>query len=83
MDYQNFEEIKRVAQVGLLCTQEAPSLRPNMTMVIQMLTQNDFELPKPSKPPFIDEHMEVSTSFDSCRWQPSCISDLCSSHEKN
>ncbi|XP_062103432.1 cysteine-rich receptor-like protein kinase 46 [Humulus lupulus] len=77
---EDFGDIERIVQVGLLCTQEVPSLRPNMTMVIQMLKQNDFELPTPTKPPFIDENLELSSSFDSCRWQPSCIPDLCSPH---
>ncbi|KAF4367643.1 hypothetical protein G4B88_001395 [Cannabis sativa] len=80
---EDFEEVERVVQVGLLCTQEVPSLRPNMAMVIQMLKQNDSELPTPTKPPFIDENLELSSSFDSCRWQPSCISDLCSPIERD
>ncbi|PON52468.1 Serine/threonine protein kinase [Parasponia andersonii] len=79
---KDFEEVQRVVQVGLLCTQEISSLRPNMTTVIQMLKQDDYELPQPTKPPFIDEHLELSSSFDSCRWQPFCISELCSSREK-
>ncbi|KAI3997681.1 hypothetical protein MKX01_040654 [Papaver californicum] len=49
------EEVKRVVQVGLLCTQEAAALRPTMKEVIQMLRQTDQPLPEPSKPPFFDE----------------------------
>ena len=76
MDIEDIEEIKRVVQVGLLCTQESPDLRPNMTMVIQMLKNNDgTELPQPSSPPFIDENLELSAS-STCRCKPSCMTDL-------
>ncbi|XP_024029545.1 putative cysteine-rich receptor-like protein kinase 43 [Morus notabilis] len=83
MEIKDIEEVKRVVQVGLLCTQESPSLRPSMTIALQMLKQNDIELPTPSKPPFIDEHLELSSSSDSCRCQPSCISDLCTRTPQN
>nr|POE69639.1 putative cysteine-rich receptor-like protein kinase 43 [Quercus suber] len=75
-------EITRVVQVGLLCTQESPSLRPSMTTVIQMLKEKDFHLPVPSKPPFADECARLSSSFDSsCHHrQTSCLSDLCTFH---
>lgn len=78
------EEVKRVVQVGLSCTQESPYLRPSMSMAIQMLKQNDIELPKPSKPPYIDEHLELSSSSGSCWCQPSSISDnnLCTPNKK-
>ncbi|CAH1433953.1 unnamed protein product [Lactuca virosa] len=49
------KEAKKVVQVGLLCTQEAPSLRPTMSMLLKMLAKDDEPLPLPSNPPFIDE----------------------------
>ncbi|CAH1433958.1 unnamed protein product [Lactuca virosa] len=45
----------KVVHVGLLCTQEAPSLRPTMSTVLKMLAKDDEHLPLPSNPPFIDE----------------------------
>ncbi|CAI9300086.1 unnamed protein product [Lactuca saligna] len=45
----------KVVHVGLLCTQEAPSLRPSMSTVLKMLAKDDEHLPFPSNPPFIDE----------------------------
>ncbi|KAL7588923.1 hypothetical protein Lser_V15G41139 [Lactuca serriola] len=45
----------KVVHVGLLCTQEAPSLRPTMSNVLKMLAKDDEHLPLPSNPPFIDE----------------------------
>ncbi|KAL8253627.1 hypothetical protein R6Q59_031848 [Mikania micrantha] len=53
INYQ--KEAKKVVQVGLLCTQEAPSLRPSMSSVLKMLAKDDEPLPLPSNPPFIDE----------------------------
>ncbi|XP_023753657.2 cysteine-rich receptor-like protein kinase 2 [Lactuca sativa] len=45
----------KVVHVGLLCTQEAPSLRPTMSTVLRMLAKDDEHLPLPSNPPFADE----------------------------
>ncbi|KAJ6990411.1 hypothetical protein NC653_018841 [Populus alba x Populus x berolinensis] len=56
---QDAEEIERVVQIGLLCTQESPNLRPTTTEVVQMLRKKDVELSSPSKPPFTDELMEL------------------------
>lgn len=83
MELEDMEGIKRVVQVGLLCTQEAPSLRPTMTSIIQMLTQKDAPLPTPSKPPFMDEAMAVSLSVASSQRHPSESFDSCRSHNKD
>ncbi|XP_059451385.1 cysteine-rich receptor-like protein kinase 46 [Corylus avellana] len=80
MEMEDVEEATRVIQVGLLCTQESASLRPTMTTVIQMLREKDAHLPVPSKPPFTEESMEISPSFESSRRRPSCLSDLCTFH---
>ncbi|KAI3779436.1 hypothetical protein L2E82_09155 [Cichorium intybus] len=48
------KDVKKVVQVGFICTQEAPSLRPSMSVVLRMLVK-DEPLPVPSNPPFIDE----------------------------
>ncbi|XP_038715001.1 putative cysteine-rich receptor-like protein kinase 43 [Tripterygium wilfordii] len=69
-------EIKRVVQLGLLCTQESPSKRPSMTEVVQMLRQREIALPTPSKPPFIDENMELSSPSGTDPRQSSHVSDL-------
>nr|XP_043636382.1 cysteine-rich receptor-like protein kinase 2 [Erigeron canadensis]XP_043636391.1 cysteine-rich receptor-like protein kinase 2 [Erigeron canadensis] len=49
------KEAIKVVQVGLLCSQEDPSLRPSMSTVLIMLAKDDEPLPTPSNPPFIDE----------------------------
>lgn len=50
-------EVKRVMQIGLLCTQESPQLRPTMSKVIQMVSSTDLVLPTPTKPPFLHDSM--------------------------
>ncbi|KAJ8758969.1 hypothetical protein K2173_003207 [Erythroxylum novogranatense] len=47
-------DILRVLHVGLLCTQESPSLRPTMSKALQMLVTEEL-LPAPANPPFMDE----------------------------
>ncbi|KAK3028206.1 hypothetical protein RJ639_039489 [Escallonia herrerae] len=53
-NYHN-NEILRVVHVGLLCTQEIPSLRPSMSKALNMLAKKEEHLPPPTNPPFIDE----------------------------
>ncbi|MCL7048002.1 hypothetical protein MKW94_001847 [Papaver nudicaule] len=86
-DQVDEEELKRVVQVGLLCTQEAAALRPTMQEVIQMLRRNDQQLPEPSKPPFFDDTLGSaknhkflygSSRGDSQRHQN--VPDFCKSH---
>ncbi|XP_059656168.1 cysteine-rich receptor-like protein kinase 2 [Cornus florida] len=48
-------EVLRVVHIGLLCTQEAPSLRPSMSKALVMLAKKDEQLPAPTVPPFTDE----------------------------
>ncbi|MCD7467169.1 Cell division control protein 2 [Datura stramonium] len=48
-------EVARVLHVGLLCTQEIPTLRPSMSRALQMFIKREEELPPPTNPPFVDE----------------------------
>ncbi|XP_015957119.1 cysteine-rich receptor-like protein kinase 2 isoform X1 [Arachis duranensis] len=59
------DEILRVVHIGLLCTQENPSLRPTMSRALQMLTKKEENLARPSNPPFTDENtMELNDTVD-------------------
>lgn len=74
-NYHNSSSIKsevlRVIHIGLLCTQEAPSLRPSMSRVLVMLTKQDEVLPPPSNPPFIDEKtMELYETYEERSYAP-------------
>ncbi|KAM3406893.1 hypothetical protein ACQJBY_000754 [Aegilops geniculata] len=47
-------EALKVFQVGLLCAQASPNLRPPMWKVVEMLGSADRVLPRPTEPPFIN-----------------------------
>ncbi|KAG2701961.1 hypothetical protein I3760_06G069100 [Carya illinoinensis] len=64
-------EILRVVHIGLLCTQEIPSLRPTMSKALQMLTKEEEHLPKPTNPPFVDETtMELNNTCEDSFYHP-------------
>ncbi|XP_023544478.1 cysteine-rich receptor-like protein kinase 10 isoform X2 [Cucurbita pepo subsp. pepo] len=48
----SLSEALRWIQIGLLCVQEDPNIRPTMSMVVLMLGSKSIPLPQPSKPPF-------------------------------
>lgn len=52
------EDVSRVLQIGLLCTQASDELRPSMSMVVKMLTDN-YALPSPTQPPFINSNTQL------------------------
>nr|XP_043608621.1 cysteine-rich receptor-like protein kinase 2 isoform X1 [Erigeron canadensis]XP_043608622.1 cysteine-rich receptor-like protein kinase 2 isoform X1 [Erigeron canadensis] len=49
------KEIQSIVHVGLLCIQEVASLRPTMSMALQMLSKKIEPLPSPANPPYIHE----------------------------
>ncbi|XP_057528514.1 cysteine-rich receptor-like protein kinase 2 isoform X2 [Amaranthus tricolor] len=74
------KEAMRIVHIGLLCTQEVPSLRPSMPMVLQML-KKEGQLPSPSRPPFIEERiMDINDICENptypMRGEPYSISTL-------
>ncbi|KAK1355256.1 G-type lectin S-receptor-like serine/threonine-protein kinase [Heracleum sosnowskyi] len=54
LESSNHHEVFRVIQIGLLCVQEYPEDRPNMSLTIMMLTSDDA-LPIPKQPGFFSE----------------------------
>ena len=52
----------RYIHVGLLCVQQRPEDRPNMSSIVQMLT-NESLLPKPKQPGFFTD--SPTTDFSS------------------
>ncbi|KAL8097698.1 G-type lectin S-receptor-like serine/threonine-protein kinase At4g27290 [Apium graveolens] len=57
LDSSNETEVFRVIIIGLLCVQEFPEDRPNMSSVVLMLTSK-IALPNPKKPGFCSERRE-------------------------
>ncbi|KAL2519552.1 Cysteine-rich receptor-like protein kinase 3 [Abeliophyllum distichum] len=47
------DEASRVLQIGLICVQASAELRPSMSIVVKMLTEN-HEIPQSTQPPFLN-----------------------------
>ncbi|KAJ6897912.1 hypothetical protein NC652_024667 [Populus alba x Populus x berolinensis] len=62
-------EVLRSIHVGLLCVQENPEDRPNMSYVVLMLGNED-ELPQPKQPGFFTERDLVEASYSSSESKP-------------
>ncbi|XP_057743846.1 cysteine-rich receptor-like protein kinase 2 [Arachis stenosperma] len=57
------EEVKRVIEIALMCTQASPSKRPKMTQVVVLLTSKaQFENLQPSMPVFIESNLKSQGS---------------------
>ncbi|XP_031250206.1 cysteine-rich receptor-like protein kinase 3 isoform X2 [Pistacia vera] len=66
------EEAFQLLQIGLLCVQASAELRPSMSIVVKMLT-NNHEIPQPTQPPFLNPtSAEISspTSPTTCNSKP-------------
>ncbi|XP_076922432.1 cysteine-rich receptor-like protein kinase 2 [Bidens hawaiensis] len=59
------KEIESVVHIGLLCIQEVASLRPTISMALQMLSKNVVPLPTPANPPFTPESNTQVNEFSS------------------
>lgn len=46
------DEVKRCIQIGLLCVQENPEMRPDMGRVVIMLSSTSVSMPCPLKTAF-------------------------------
>ncbi|KAL6011477.1 hypothetical protein ACLOJK_001925 [Asimina triloba] len=57
------KEASNTLQIGLLCTQASICLRPSMTEVVQMLTEEDYPIPLPNQPPFLNNSVLESKSY--------------------
>ena len=56
------EEASRLLQIGLLCVQASAELRPSMSTVVKMLSDN-HDIPQPTHPPFLNSSSaEISQS---------------------
>jgi hypothetical protein len=60
-DLCTLSNILRHIHVGLLCVQQKPEDRPNMSSVVQMLSSESL-LPKPRQPGFFTDSLETNPS---------------------
>ncbi|KAM3221004.1 G-type lectin S-receptor-like serine/threonine-protein kinase [Capsicum annuum] len=63
----NRSEVIKCINVALLCVQEDPNDRPNMSDVILMLGGEGISLPQPSRPAFVIRKHTTSTSSSSSK----------------
>ncbi|GJU20569.1 G-type lectin S-receptor-like serine/threonine-protein kinase [Tanacetum coccineum] len=71
----NASEVLRSMEVGLLCVQQSPDDRPNMSSVVFMLG-NEGALPKPKQPAFFTDRNLLGTDFSSISYPTSSSNDL-------
>ncbi|GKC38632.1 G-type lectin S-receptor-like serine/threonine-protein kinase, partial [Tanacetum coccineum] len=74
----NASEVLRSMEVGLLCVQQSPDDRPNMSSVVFMLGNegNEGALPKPKQPAFFTDRNLLGTDFSSISYPTSSSNDL-------
>ncbi|KAK9075911.1 hypothetical protein SSX86_004241 [Deinandra increscens subsp. villosa] len=65
----NPSEVLRSIEVGLICVQQSPEDRPEMSSVVRMLG-NEFELQKPKQPAFFTERKLLGVDFTSLGTYP-------------
>lgn len=58
-DVYNPEEVKRVIEIALLCTQSTVAARPTMSEVVVLLLSRASPMLHPSRPTFIDAASRV------------------------
>nr|XP_043620444.1 G-type lectin S-receptor-like serine/threonine-protein kinase At4g27290 [Erigeron canadensis] len=71
----NPSEVVRSIDVGLLCVQQNPEDRPNMSSVVLMLC-NEGSLQKPKQPAFFLQRNSLGTDFSSSTFPTSSTNDL-------
>ncbi|GJX90304.1 G-type lectin S-receptor-like serine/threonine-protein kinase [Tanacetum coccineum] len=74
----NASEVLRSMEVGLLCVQQSPDDRPNMSSVVFMLGNegNEGALPKPKQPAFFTDRNLLGTDFSSISYPTSSSNNL-------
>ncbi|PWA88964.1 S-locus glycoprotein domain-containing protein [Artemisia annua] len=70
LESYNSDEVLKCIIVGLLCVQEDPDDRPNMSTVVTMLTSDIATLPEPKQPAFLEAQWAkwaVQTGWVTCQ----------------
>ncbi|KAK4594529.1 hypothetical protein RGQ29_018274 [Quercus rubra] len=78
------EEACKFLKIGLLCTQDAPKLRPSMSTVVKMLTgKKDLDDNKITKPGLISDFMDLKVRGDQKKPDTTITSSNASSGSDN
>nr|GEX42937.1 G-type lectin S-receptor-like serine/threonine-protein kinase At4g03230 [Tanacetum cinerariifolium] len=70
LESYNTDEVLKCIIVGLLCVQEDPDDRPNMSTAVTMLTSDIATLPEPKQPAFLETQWAkwaVQTGWVTCQ----------------
>ena len=71
----NPSEVLRSIEVGLLCVQQSPEDRPDMSSVVLVLG-NEGALPKPKQPSFFPKRNFIGADVSSSSYPTSSTNDL-------
>jgi len=71
----NVLQVVRCIQIGLLCLQQHPNDRPNMTSVVVMLTSEN-SLPEPKEPGFLIRRASKDGENSSNRQTSSSVNEV-------
>ncbi|XP_019180012.1 PREDICTED: G-type lectin S-receptor-like serine/threonine-protein kinase RKS1 [Ipomoea nil] len=71
----NEDEVLKCINVGLLCVEEDPNKRPNMSNVLLMLSNENTALPKPNQPAFV-ARTHTSLNSNTVEFDKSCSNEL-------
>lgn len=70
------QEMLRCIQIGLLCVQDDPQLRPSMAAVIHMLNSRSMTLAQPTEPIFAATGQRPSMAASGTSINEASISDM-------
>jgi hypothetical protein len=65
-DTYNANQFIRCSQIGLLCVQDEPGDRPNMSNIVTMLDNETTALPTPNQPTFLCEKTYLTQVLQVC-----------------
>ncbi|KAK8961564.1 Cysteine-rich receptor-like protein kinase 10 [Platanthera guangdongensis] len=71
-DRYSAQQVLRCVQIGLLCVQEDPVMRPKMGSAVTMLSSSSMKLPNPSMP---TSYRELSISIESAESAPTSMEE--------
>lgn len=77
----NEDEVLKFINVGLLCVEEDPNNRPNMSNVLLMLSNEHTALPKPNQPAFV-ARTHTSVNSNAVEIDKSCSNELTISNQE-
>lgn len=76
VQHSDSEMVLKCIQIGVLCVQQRPEDRPNMSSVLMMLESEQLVLPQPKQPGFYTERTVIDTDSSSTGKMPHTSNDI-------